>query len=132
MNQTPDLSFVQKPGAHTRLAERLDPGQIDSALTKRVQHRGRVVRADQADASNAGTPEGCAQRSVHDGAAGLPHAGAAVREHDVIHEEIAEQDESGRHLGATAASRRLAPWTPPPCDPLGCSTARPVSVMIPR
>src|SRR5262245_23127506 len=98
MNQASDRALVEEPGAYARPAEPMDTGQIDPALLQRLQHRGWIVRADQADAPHGGSPDGGAQGTVHDGAAGLSHTGAAVREYDIIDQEIAEQHQGGCHL----------------------------------
>ena len=100
VNEPSRLAFVEQPRAHTRTAERMDAAQIGAAPTQRLEGVRRIVVASDAHQSRPGTPQRCAERAVQDRATRLPHPRRAIRQHDIIDEQVAQQHDGRRHWPA--------------------------------
>src|SRR6266404_90454 len=108
MDQASQVTLVEEPGAHAGSREPMYAGQVDTALFQCAQHRNGVVGADQADTPHPGPPERRPQSPVHDGAAGLTHAGATVGKDEVVDQEVPEEDKGGRHGRYVSRAKALA------------------------
>src|SRR5262245_39652318 len=93
VHDTPALSFVEQPRPEPRSAEGLHALQVDPSGGEGVESPSGVVVALAGHDTDAHAPQARSERGVEDRPSRRAHARAAVGEHDVVDEEVPEDDE---------------------------------------
>ena len=88
--------LVEEPGPATRPPKLTDAGQVDAPAFEPVERRGRVVVASHRYDADAAAPERCGNGGVQHGTPRLAEERLPIREDDVVHEQVAEQNEIRR------------------------------------
>src|SRR5262249_10032035 len=102
-------ALVEEPRASAWTAEVVDAGEVDAAHGEGFERPRGIVGAAQAHDAGPQPRDGGPEREVEDGAAGLGHPRPAVGEDDVVHEEVAEDDEVRRaHRAGRARKARTS------------------------
>ena len=89
----PALPFIEQPRSDAWAIEQPHAVEIDAAFAHPGEHLSWIVAPGDADAADAVIPQPRAQRGVQHGAAGLRHPRRPVVPHEIVHQEIADDDE---------------------------------------
>ena len=93
MHQMPAVAFIEQPRSDARTIEQPHAIEIDAAFTHPTQHLRGVIAPGDADAADAVIPQPRAQRGIQHGAAGLCHPCRPIVPDEIVHQEVADDDE---------------------------------------
>src|SRR5262245_4329527 len=105
MDQSPQMSFVKQPCAHTGPPQRAHASEIGAALLQGLQDAARIVVPDGTHESRTRIPQRGTKRGIHDRATWLPHPRPAVSKHHIVNEQVAEQHDGRRHESRPSAAK---------------------------
>ena len=93
MHQMPAVAFIEQPRSDARTIEQPHTVEIDAAFTHPAQHLRGVIAPGDADAAHPVIPQPRAECGIQHGAAGLRHPRRPIVPDEIVHEQIADDDE---------------------------------------